>query len=198
MARKSDFRKPKKTMLIIVEGETELIYFKQLRADNRLMNLTIEPKVSPRKDPESIVERADIENLKKEFDYTWCIFDLDTIEKNKNSYESAKLKAKKNNYKLAESFPCFEIWFLLHCIYKTKYYKNYSELESDLCKFIPDYCKKQDYLKKKNIYNFLKDKLSIAIKNCQKLEQYNKNEKIKLNSKCDIYKVIINIDEIAS
>ena len=51
MSRRSDFRKPKKTMLIVVEGETELIYFNQLKADYHLPNLSIEPKVSPGKDP---------------------------------------------------------------------------------------------------------------------------------------------------
>jgi hypothetical protein len=130
MPRRSDFRELKKTMLIVVEGETELIYFNQLKAEHRLSNLSIEPKVSPRKDPLSIVERAERENLHKEFDYTWCVFDLDTVNSNRERHESAQKKAKDNDYFLAESFPCFEIWFLFHFFFTTKQFEKCSQVVS--------------------------------------------------------------------
>lgn len=49
--------KTKNYTIIMVEGETEQIYFSQLRADYPKSNLSIEPKISPCKDPWNIVER---------------------------------------------------------------------------------------------------------------------------------------------
>jgi hypothetical protein len=198
MVKKSAFRKIKKSMLIVVEGETELIYFDQLKSEYRLANLSIKPRLSPRKDPENIVKRAIKENQRGDFDFTWCIFDLDTIEQNKEKYRKAIAIAKKKKYYIANSFPCFEIWFLLHFNFSTKYYANYEQLKIDLCKHIDDYCKDQKYLIQKNLYRHLSDKLQQAMENSKKLEEYNEANEIELGTRCEIYKIIENIQELGS
>ncbi|MBN2736053.1 MAG: RloB domain-containing protein [Spirochaetales bacterium] len=196
MARRSGFRAPRTTLLLVVEGETEQIYFNQLKADLRVTNLSIEPKIAPRKDPLNIVERAVLENSKKDFDYTWCIFDLDTISSNPDRYEKALKLSKQKKFYLAESLPCFELWYLLHFRFTTKAYDNCAMLIKDLCKNIDDYCKEQQYLKKKNLYLHLKNKIPQAIENC--IELGNRNKLNNASTKCDVYKLIQAIDNIKS
>lgn len=67
---------------------------------------------------------------------------------------------------------------------------------NDLYKHIDDYCKDQQYLKSKNMYSLLKDKLPDAIVNCLKLENYNKQNSV-FETKGDVYKNIQAINKIA-
>lgn len=196
MARRKEFRELKTTILLVVEGYTELIYFNQLKEDHHLSNITIEPKISPRKDPVNIVERAMLEQSRKDFDYIWCVFDLDTINENEQGYKTAVSDAKKNNIQLAESLPCFEIWYLLHFVFTTREFQNDKQVCKELCRHIKEYCKEQKYLKQKNLYSFLEDKIPTAINNCMKLEAFNKKENTSGGTKCDIYKIIRQIEDI--
>lgn len=58
----------------------------------------------------------------------------------KQIQEAAKL-ANTNKIELIISNPSFEIWFLLHFIYTTKYYDNKSLID-DLKAYVPNYKKK--------------------------------------------------------
>ena len=139
-----------------------------------------------------IISYAETENGDpRAFDTTWCVFDS---PKNKSeSYGNALKRASQKEYRIADSFPCFELWFLLHYKYTTQSFENCSQVESALQKFIPDYCKEKKYLK--NIFRSLRQKLSTALENCKKLERYNQENNIIGGS--NVHKLIAQILEMS-
>ena len=196
MARRSEFIKIKETLLLVVEGQTEQIYFNQMRSSLRLSNVSVEPKLSPKNDPLNIINTAIKEMDRADYQHVWCIFDLDTIDKNPVIYKEVILRARKKGIFIAESLPCFEIWFLLHYKYSTKQYYNSQQVISDLCMHISDYCKKQDWIRSKDLYSFLQDKISIARDNSKMLESNNLKNNVINGTSCSIHKIFDLIDRI--
>lgn len=196
MARKSGFRKVKETLLLVVEGQTEKIYFNQMRSVLRLSNVSVEPKLSPKNDPFNILETAIKEMKEANYQHVWCIFDLDTFTNNPQKYNDIVNKARKKNIFIADSRPCFEIWFLLHYRYSTASYDSSQKVIQELKSFISDYCKKQDWIQKKNIYKILEPKLVSAIGNSKKLEEYNIINSVEDGSMCNIYKIFELVNTI--
>lgn len=106
-------------MLIVCEGETEYLYFKNVRSRYRAQ--WIEPVPSPRHDPKSIVELA----KKKSRDLrgkgldvqTWVVFDAESrMAQEERGYREGIALAKRLGFHVANSSPCFEYWVLLHYV----------------------------------------------------------------------------------
>lgn len=189
MARRRGFRPPKKTMLIICEGETEKIYFENLKAVERKAEVNIKPELSGhRTDCLSIVEKAI--RHRDNFDQVWCVFDLDSALKDKDKYRKAVKKAGNKKIETVESNPCFEIWFLLHFVYTTRTFDKCRTVIQSLRKHIDDYSKNQEYHMRKNLYGELRPKLFDAMNNSIKLERYNSENSILNGSRSDVYKII--------
>jgi hypothetical protein len=189
MARRRNFRPPKKTFLIICEGETEKIYFENLKAAERKTEINLKPELpGHRNDCLSIVENAI--KQKDDYDRVWCVFDLDTAYKEMNKYKKALEKASNQDIETVESYPCFEVWFLLHFIYTTRMFTNCKQVIEALRKYIKDYSKRQEYHLRKNLYVELKSKLSDAIENSVKLERYNSENSITKGIRSNVYKII--------
>ncbi len=122
--RREKPRKSRRVFLIISEGYIEKIYFSQY---NRYLNqLDGEVNINVytaghTTDPLGVVKYA-IKKIKtskdrKIFEKIFCVFDTDTIKespKNKENFIKAEALAKKHNLGLIISFPCFELWLLLH------------------------------------------------------------------------------------
>ena len=45
-----------------------------------------------------------------------------------------------------------------------------------MCNYLPNYCKKQEWLAKNDIYSMLKDKINIALDNSKVLRDRNKDK----------------------
>jgi hypothetical protein len=109
----------KPTFFVFCEGETEETYIKYLRSLYRLP-VEIDPKIAG-----SRITTKYISNYKKQKtvhakDRTFLIYDSDV--------ESILKKLQKiKNADLLCSNPCFELWYLLHCI------KQSAELTSEQC-----------------------------------------------------------------
>ena len=161
----------------------------------RMSNISVEPQLSPKSDPLSIVETAIEEKDKGDYESVWCVFDLDTIEKNKEIKAEVKRKAKKGNIHIADSFPCFEIWYLLHYNYSTTSYSSSAQVISELKKHIGDYCEQQTWIRKKNLFEFLQDKLASAKENAKRLDEYNKTNNVENGTKCSIYSLWYKIED---
>lgn len=108
-------------ILILTEGYSEEIYFKQLKKALKLN--TVEVKKSNYTDALRIIEEAigygekSIEQ-KNEYNYIFCVFDLDTV---KNKHFISEISSYNNRYKKENSiiypiitYPCIEFWFILH------------------------------------------------------------------------------------
>ena len=132
--RRTAFREPGKVILIVCEGgETEPIYFKQLRYKLGLNPKSIHVEADCGNAPINVVDRAiELEKAKGiNYDQIWCVFD--TEEKGKNStLLAAKDKAEAHKFCLAISNPCFEQWFLLHYENTARPFIKCAEVESYL------------------------------------------------------------------
>ena len=130
MPRKTHKIKSKKTILLIVEGYTEKIYFSQMKFVENNQNVTIIPRMAKHSSLVTILETAIKEAKEKIYDSIWCVFDRDVLLSTGSSKE-LELKfneANRLNIQFADSLPAFEIWFLLHYVLPKQYYKNQDEL----------------------------------------------------------------------
>ena len=75
-------------------------------------------------------------------------------------------------------------------------YQNQDKLIEELCKHIPNYCKKQEWLDKNDIYAMLKYKIDTALKNAETLRERNKNADSSDYSMCNVGLLIEKIQEL--
>jgi hypothetical protein len=164
--RRVPWKRPaRKVILVTCEGrKTESIYLKGLRTAWHISTAEIEV-VGVGMTPSKVVDRA-IERKKQSgvnYDEIWCVFD-----RNEHAdLEKAEQLAKKHRISIAQSIPCFEIWYLLHFVYTTRAFQNYDELEPVLKEHIPHYDKTRDYTET------LLCRLDAAFQNTRKLRTFN-------------------------
>lgn len=195
MPRKTNKIKTRKTVLLIVEGYTEKIYFSQLKFAENNQNVTITPRMAKHSSLLTILETAIQEAHTNIYDSIWCIFDRDVLlTSGISDVLNKKLDtAKSLNIQFADSLPAFEIWFLLHYTMPKQFYKNQEELINELKKYIVNYKKEIDWLSRTNLYVTLKSFLPTAIAHNKKLEQRNLKVPRDDTSMCNVYKLIQEI-----
>ena len=122
LSRRRPERLPRRRLLVVCEGQrTEPDYL--LGYQRYVHNATVEIVIPPdRGDPRKVVEiaksrkqSATAEARRQQdpnlaFDEVWCVFDRDDHER----FADACQMARDNQFKLAVSNPCFELWVLLH------------------------------------------------------------------------------------
>ncbi len=125
--RREDVRAPYDAVLIICEGKkTEPRYFEGLRKAYRLSstNVTVVPSdEAGGNDPLSIVRYAlkRLDQASADWDHVYCVFDRDGHE----NYDEACQVAQQSAFGIERrlhvipSWPCFELWVLLHYEYTT-------------------------------------------------------------------------------
>ncbi|MCS6795089.1 MAG: RloB family protein [Raineya sp.] len=176
-------KKIKPTYWVLVDGNTEKWYLEQLRdSELSFSNFTIEPKLSEKvslnKKIHWIIENA------YDFDKIIWIIDFDDFLKQEQEKEGkiqelktqiSHLRKKLSNVEILFNVPCLEFWFLLHFIASNKFFPKCSDVEKILKKYIPDYEKTEKYFKnpRLNIFQRLKEKLSFAYKNAEKLGKFD-------------------------
>ena len=146
--RQEAIREPYDRVLIVCEGEkTEPHYFEGLRVHYLLssVNITITPAAGS--DPVSIVQFA----LRQigEFDRGYCVFDRDEHRNFDSALEMLRTSQPGQSGKLIAipSFPCFEVWPLLHFRYSTAEIRRTGQRSPgamavhELTNYIPTYTK---------------------------------------------------------
>jgi hypothetical protein len=122
-------RKPRKLILIVVEGEeTEFNYFKAIKKELRLPTTEIQVCSGSGGDPCKVVEKANSyrNQMTSKPDEVFCVFDYDN---KREQYEQAIKKAQDYGFEESiTSIPCFEIWLLLHFRYTSRSFQNCSEV----------------------------------------------------------------------
>ena len=151
MARKSKGRISKnrplpKRVLILCEGQTEVLYFKSYAAQqNKRRKLSaVQVNVFQPKHytPESLLKQAR-KQIKEErkgipYDAVWIVFDRDIHPKIKETFQQAD----KEGIKIAFSAICFEFWILLHFEYTTRAFSNCDQVISHIKRqYFSDYQK---------------------------------------------------------
>jgi hypothetical protein len=173
MARKKAVKQSNTTILILVEGETEQIYFDQFRCFERRQGITIKPKLAKHSDPQNIIKQAIDEQKEHIYDHIWCVFDCDVLKNQSESFERMYQQAKTHKIHFAESMPCFEVWFLAHYAVPKHHYPNQDAVINALQHYIEQYSKKQNWLRKTDIYKLLKPHQKEAIEKASALPEIN-------------------------
>jgi len=195
-SRSKTTRSPYPVVIIVCEGEkTEPVYFNHFKKMNRNKPLHIEiVKDASGKSYTALIKKA--AEAKKDYvdktDVTewdvWCVSDVDVDYNTPDSQSARNIQLKKyandaksNNFKIALSNPCFELWFLLHFECSTGNIRDYPAVKKILSKYLPDYQKNND------VYGQLSDKMETAMLNAKKLKDYHKE-----HGKTDYMDVSVN------
>lgn len=93
----------------------------------------------------------------------YVLLDADSEQYKKEQIKEAISIGKNKNVNVIISNPCFELWFLLHFEYTTKYFSSNRELIKELKRYIKNYEKNLD------VFTMLEDKQMDALKNAKKL-----------------------------
>ena len=122
-------RKPKKTILIVCEGEkTERYYLNGLKREETVSEVFAITVVPGRGGSRSqIIERAINQKAQRgEMDVVLCVFDTESLETTqaKEDLAAARQEADRNNITLYMSNPAFEVWFLAHFRRTSRSFRN--------------------------------------------------------------------------
>jgi RloB-like protein len=174
-ARRGPAREPYDLVLIVCEGEkTEPFYFDGLRVAERLSSANIKVTPADGSDPMSIVEYA--ERFIDDYDRVFCVFDRDGHA----NYDAAVQRiarsphSRLNRLFAIPSWPCFELWMLLHFRYSSGAIvaaggRSSGEMAlRELREFIPGYRKGR-----KSTYNELLPKRASAMTHAIRLQKEN-------------------------
>lgn len=201
MARLKKNKPVKKNLLLVVEGATEKIYFERLKELERYATLRIKPDLPKHSNLQSLLEYAKKEQKSGVYDYVWLVFDRDVLFTQKLPKTTLELinnpeKLKGQGIDIADSMPCFEVWFLLHFCLPKMTYQNQDKLINEFCKYIPDYSKNQEWLGKNDIYTKLKANINNASQNAKKLRIRKATSDSEDCSMCNVDLLIEKIQEL--
>ena len=175
MSRITRPKQSRQTVAIVGDGQTERIYFADVRDTDRPENLSIFPDY-PRKigSYRGVLARA-IE-LVKEYDSVYALIDLDKVisDNQFEAYTKAKSDAQNNGVIVLENNPCFEMWLLVHFLNTGRLF-NYCNDVTKLLRSkdkIPNYEKSERFLRNAGLYSNYKDRIRrCAIVNAKLLEK---------------------------
>jgi hypothetical protein len=120
----------------------------------------------------------------------YCLIDFDTVlSENKLAEFTQDLKGINSDVLTVYiNNPCFETWVLVHYERTGKAYNDCDTVGKAITKHLKDYCKNQEYLRKKNLYNTLRPQLETdAIPNAAFLEK-NRAEKGNNYPRAEVFK----------
>lgn len=168
--RNSKLRRQKAILLINAEGKnkTEVNYFKRFNSDSVSVVSCKGNYTDPVNMTKRLLAEYDANGLRAN-DFAVCLVDTDFDNAKDEQIKVAdKMIADrgKSNIRLYTSSPCFEIWFICHYERCTTQFANNGEVIERLQTHMGDYSKNST-----DIYEKLKGRESVAIKNAKMLEQ---------------------------
>lgn len=192
MPRKTAKLTARRTILLVVEGETEQIYFSQVRADRHASGITITPRLAKHSSVKHILKTALEEYESRAYDEIWCVFDRDTIVRDGLGDETVTLleKARRLGIRFAESYPSFEVWFYLHFAMPQPHYLSQYTLIEDFRQFVPRYGKEQAWLSGGELYRLLRTREQTAMQNSVLLAAHNGACPSEGNTACTVHELM--------
>jgi hypothetical protein len=167
LRRKTDTRDPRKTYLIVCEGQTEEHYFKALCGSRTNVTVTRDGDTCPKRIADFAIGKIN------EFDAVICVFDKEFDISNHPKFEAAKQKllSKKHRGKTviaAWTVPKFEFWFILHFEMTTAAFSKNEDVDQLLKKQNGFEADEKPFSK---AYEKLSHKTGTAISNAKKLQE---------------------------
>ncbi|HRK05993.1 MAG TPA: RloB family protein [Chlorobiota bacterium] len=179
----------KKKVLIVCEGETEVMYFDQLyRMDGFKRKYVYEIRVARDNSPLGVV-RETIDRKRRgrgidKIDIAWAVFDRDRHPNLSDAFSEAS----NADVNIAFSSICFEYWVLLHHVNTTALYNECDRVISEVVTHQPTY-RKND---RRSIATLLM-KLEVALSNAEVIERNSRLEKQRLFERAvytDVHKLV--------
>ncbi|HAH63594.1 MAG TPA: hypothetical protein DCL73_16035 [Treponema sp.] len=191
MPRKTGKIQSNKTVLLVVEGETEQIYFSEMKSIERIPGITVIPRMAAHSSVYHILKMALNEQSSLAYDSVWCIFDYDTVLQDKMTQEVLDMmkNAEINGICFADSLPSFEVWYLLHYVLPKQQYPNQNAVIQELQKYISGYEKTVRWLEHARLYSRLKILHCAAMSNSDKLIRKNTEQDVTGTTFCNVYKI---------
>lgn len=173
---------PKKSIAVYCEGQTEEVYFKEIKKTFRIPNLNIIPIcLNEQGNALTLSQEAVQRKMKQsEYDEYWLVIDKDDTPQ--NTFEDAVDLAEQNGIKPAYSIQAFEIWLILHFIY------THDRIDrKDYEKKLNDFLKNCSYGKTKieleKIFAEIIPLTQTGIKNAKQALSYFEKNKIQLQDR---------------
>ena len=191
-------RKPKKTILIVCEGEkTERYYLNGLKREETVSEVFAITVVPGRGGSRSqIIERAINQKAQRgEMDVVLCVFDTESLETTqaKEDLAAARQEADRNNITLYMSNPAFEVWFLAHFRRTSRSFRNCAavivELDREWRAAFGQPYDKSDV----QVYQRLATHIQDAVTNAKMVVEIDHKEKPDIadrNSSTDFYQLV--------
>lgn len=174
MARIPKLRKAKPRVALVGDGETEQIYFANVKDTDRPADLDLFPTLPRKKGTfQQVLNRA--MELAPDYTKVFALVDMDAVvsDGHLKAYGIAKHAAQCAGVIVLENNPCFEIWFLLHFVHTGRSFTRCGEVEAELKRpgRIPEYAKTKAFLTRAALYANYKTVLqSRAIPHARLLE----------------------------
>lgn len=196
MARPDKKRKLLRRIAVVGDGVTEKIYFEQLKEIERIKDVVIKPELPSKSSKGGSYKKAinTAKSLVEEgYDHVYCLIDFDTVL-SENKLADFNQELKDINAKEITVYinnPCFETWVLVHYEKTGKAFSDCDAVGKAVTKHVKDYCKNQEYLRKKNLYKILRPQLETnAILNAEFLED-NREEKGNNYPRAEVFKFFL-------
>lgn len=196
MARSDKKRKLLRRIAVVGDGVTEKIYFEQLKEVERVKDVVIKPELPSKSSKGGSYKKAinTAKSLVDEgYDHVYCLVDFDTVL-SENKLADFTQEIKGINTKQITVYinnPCFETWVLVHYEKTGKAFSDCDTVGKAITKHLKDYCKNQEYLRKKNLYKTLRLQLETnAIPNGEFLEN-NREEKSNNYPRAEVFKFFL-------
>lgn len=158
----------RKSLAVFGEGPTEWFYLDAIRIAGRYP-FRMHPSLPQHSDVAHLLAQAK-KCLAEGYDEVVCLMDMDRLREfpdEMRRYEAAKRQKAYAKVTFIETDPSTEYWFLLHFadFRPGQQFESYEKLEKELRKFVPDYTKTEQYLRKNTLLPTLTEKgnLEMAI-----------------------------------
>jgi hypothetical protein len=178
--RKARQQPQRRVILIVCEGQTEEAYFRAVKSHygkSAALNVRIS---RDRSDPVRAVERGIRANKDGDFDHVFCVVDGDQPDR---TAQARKRIAKRNDFDLILSIPCFEVWLLLHFERSDAPFAQCADVCVSLKGPLPEYVKGLGY-----DFASITPRIDDAIENAHWLAERKLN-----NPATDVYRVLNSI-----
>lgn len=189
--RNRQSRKRNSIIVIGCEGKnkTEEIYFKNFNSRQCIINFSTGNSTDPVGIVKDLIRFIENDIGKEKDDKYYVVIDTDINQNKQSQIDKARELAIENGVEFITSIPTFEYWYILHFEYTTKMYNSSEEVQNDIKEKI------KGYTKSMNIYNLLKEKTDVAIKNAKEVEKYHLKEGKSLDNEnsnpyTGVYKVV--------
>ena len=196
MSRVDKKRKLIRRIAVVGDGITEKIYFEQLKEIERIKDVVIRPELPSKFSKGGSYKKAvtAAKSLAEEgYDHVYCLIDFDTVlsEDKRSDFEQEMKALDGKKITVYINNPCFETWVLMHYEKTGRTFSDCDTVGKTIIKYLKGYCKKQDYLRRMNLYRTLRPLLeSNAIPNADFLE-INREAQSKNYPRAEVYKFFL-------